>query len=304
MFPSHRMHRIIILNFRLSGQVVVLSHHANDCLVPTRASSGRRKTQRQDCEDHVHSDPAILKSPSGRADGRRLLPAIEINVGRVRSRASVHKGQKCVDCHRDAAVKDFPHPEKLQPRSTAPLPQAGRRGLLRRHPRQGPEARRALRPDVQGMPRQRTTSSPATRPRVQDLQDEHPRPLRDVPPGGGAGRPGLQHPRKGHPQPLFREHPRRSPLQERPDRHGHLQQLPRQPPHPAPHVAPNPRSPSRTSPGPAPPATPGSRRSTPRSSGASSGSGRRAPSRPAPTATGRTSCARRTWSSGRPTANA
>jgi predicted CXXCH cytochrome family protein len=61
----------------------------------------------EDCEA-CHSDPGLKSERPGGRPGSLLATSAMLA-------SSVHKGLACVACHKDAAVKDFPHPEKLQP---------------------------------------------------------------------------------------------------------------------------------------------------------------------------------------------
>jgi cytochrome b subunit of formate dehydrogenase len=58
----------------------------------------------EDCAA-CHSDPGLKTERNGRP--------FSLFVDAPKMTASVHGRLKCIDCHRDAAVKDFPHPEKL-----------------------------------------------------------------------------------------------------------------------------------------------------------------------------------------------
>ena len=54
-----------------------------------------------------HDDPDLVTVINGRESSRYIPPNILEN--------SVHSYLECVSCHVDAAVEEFPHPEKLQP---------------------------------------------------------------------------------------------------------------------------------------------------------------------------------------------
>lgn len=72
-------------------------------LIVFRPSSGFSQTN-EDCEA-CHSDPELKVERQGRM--------ISLLVTTKTLAASVHQSLKCIECHRDAAVEDFPHPEKL-----------------------------------------------------------------------------------------------------------------------------------------------------------------------------------------------
>lgn len=58
-----------------------------------------------DCEA-CHSDPDLNTKRGGRT--------ISLYVDFKRFSGSVHQGLECIDCHQDADVEDFPHPERLE----------------------------------------------------------------------------------------------------------------------------------------------------------------------------------------------
>jgi len=60
----------------------------------------------EDCA-MCHDDPELITIVNGREVSRYIPANILEN--------SVHSYLECVSCHTDAAVEDFPHPEKLQP---------------------------------------------------------------------------------------------------------------------------------------------------------------------------------------------
>lgn len=60
----------------------------------------------EDCMT-CHEDPDLSTERQGR------IKSLFVNPSHFS--ASVHKDRECVDCHQDAAVEEFPHPEKLEP---------------------------------------------------------------------------------------------------------------------------------------------------------------------------------------------
>jgi len=66
---------------------------------------------KDDCEA-CHSDPGLTTVRNGRT--------ISLLMTSKTLSASVHNGLLCVNCHLDAAVKEFPHPEKLEKVNCAP----------------------------------------------------------------------------------------------------------------------------------------------------------------------------------------
>jgi predicted CXXCH cytochrome family protein len=58
-----------------------------------------------DCEA-CHSDPELTTKRQGRT--------ISLYVDFKKYSESVHKDSECIDCHQDANVEDFPHPESLE----------------------------------------------------------------------------------------------------------------------------------------------------------------------------------------------
>ncbi len=59
----------------------------------------------EDCEA-CHSDPELTSRRQGRT--------ISLYVDFVRFSESVHKNSDCIDCHQDADVEEYPHPEDLE----------------------------------------------------------------------------------------------------------------------------------------------------------------------------------------------
>ncbi|MFC2163963.1 cytochrome c3 family protein [Acidobacteriota bacterium] len=59
----------------------------------------------EDCEA-CHSDPELTTERRGRT--------VSLYVNFDRFATSVHKDSSCIDCHQDADVEDFPHPETLE----------------------------------------------------------------------------------------------------------------------------------------------------------------------------------------------
>ena len=59
----------------------------------------------EDCEA-CHSDPELATEHRGRT--------ISLYVNFKRFARSVHGDAECIDCHQDADVEDFPHPETLE----------------------------------------------------------------------------------------------------------------------------------------------------------------------------------------------
>ena len=57
-----------------------------------------------DCE-MCHSDPTLTAKRYGRT--------VSMYVDYGKFKESVHKNLQCIQCHTDANVKDFPHPENL-----------------------------------------------------------------------------------------------------------------------------------------------------------------------------------------------
>lgn len=64
-----------------------------------------RPQSNEDCEA-CHSDRDLTTTRSGRT--------LSLFIDFKRYGRSVHKGMDCIDCHQDADVKEFPHPEGLQ----------------------------------------------------------------------------------------------------------------------------------------------------------------------------------------------
>ena len=59
----------------------------------------------EDCEA-CHSDPDLTTKRQGRT--------VSLYVDSKRFSSSVHRGLDCINCHQDANVEDFPHPERLE----------------------------------------------------------------------------------------------------------------------------------------------------------------------------------------------
>lgn len=72
----------------LTSQMPVYAQSNDDCLT-------------------CHDDPSLSVEKFGKK--------VSLYVTLKAMNLSVHKGQKCIGCHEDAAVKDFPHPEGLKP---------------------------------------------------------------------------------------------------------------------------------------------------------------------------------------------